>query len=176
MSDNQLEYFFRDPAAQWSDALPVGNGRMGAMIYGDPRVERIFLSDATFWSGEPSGANNNPDGPRIVAEVRRLLLAGDIPAANKLCEQIEGRKLNYGTNLPFGNLRIWMAHNDADGGATTKAPTGAAWTWPQPSPPSGTTSRRMRLKGQRRATCARSLPAMPISCWSYTSPAACGAP
>ena len=113
MSDNQLEYFFRDPAAQWSDALPVGNGRLGAMIYGDPRVERIFLSDATFWSGEPSTENNNPDGPRIVAEVRRLLLAGDIPAANKLCEQIEGRKLNYGTNLPFGNLRIWMAHNDA---------------------------------------------------------------
>ena len=47
---------------------------MGAMIYGDPRVERIFLSDATFWSGEPSAANNNPHGPRIVAEVRRLLL------------------------------------------------------------------------------------------------------
>ena len=50
-----------------------------------------------------------------MAEVRRLLLAGDIKAANKLCEQIEGRKLNYGTNLPFGNLRIWMAHNDSDG-------------------------------------------------------------
>lgn len=119
MSDSQLEYFFRDPAAQWSDALPVGNGRLGAMIYGDPRVERIFLSDATFWSGEPSTENNNPDGPRIVAEVRRLLLAGDIPAANKLCEQIEGRKRNYGTNLPFGNLRIWMAHNDAWGDYTT---------------------------------------------------------
>jgi alpha-L-fucosidase 2 len=85
------------------------------MLFGDARVERIFLSDSTFWSGEPSAANNHPDGPAIVAEVRRLLLAGDIPAANQLCEQIEGRKLNYGTNLPFGNLRIWMAHNDADG-------------------------------------------------------------
>jgi alpha-L-fucosidase 2 len=114
MSNHKLEYFFNDPATQWSDALPVGNGRMGAMVYGDARVERIFLSDATFWSGEPSRENNNPQGPAIVAEVRRLLLAGEIPAANKLCEQIEGRKLNYGTNLPFGNLRIWMAHNDAD--------------------------------------------------------------
>ena len=77
MSDNQLEYFFLDPAAQWSDALPVGNGRMGAMIYGNPRVERIFLSDATFWSGEPSSENNNPDGPRIVAEVLIGLMQTD---------------------------------------------------------------------------------------------------
>ena len=171
MSDNQLEYFFLDPAAQWSDALPVGNGRMGAMIYGDPRVERIFLSDATFWSGEPSADNNNPDGPRIVAEVRRLLLAGDIKAANKLCEQIEGRKRNYGTNLPFGNLRIWMAHNDSDGeGYRRSLDLGTA------SPPCAITSRRMRLTGQRRTTVARSLPATPTSCWSYMSPAACRAP
>jgi alpha-L-fucosidase 2 len=114
VSNSSLEYWFADPATQWCDAFPVGNGRLGAMVYGDARVERIFLSDSTFWSGEPSLENNNPDGPAIVAEVRRLLLAGDIFAANELCQQIEGRKLNYGTNLPFGNLRIWMAHNDAD--------------------------------------------------------------
>jgi alpha-L-fucosidase 2 len=115
MSNDNLQYFFAEPAQQWADAFPVGNGRMGAMVYGGARVERIFLSDATFWSGEPGEENNNPDGPAIVDEVRRLLLAGDIPAANKLCEQIEGRKLNYGTNLPFGNLRLWMAHGDANG-------------------------------------------------------------
>ncbi len=110
---NPLEYFFAEPAEQWADAFPAGNGRLGAMVYGGARVECIALSDATFWSGEPSAQNNNPDGPRIVAEVRRLLLAGDIPAANKLVELIEGRKHNYGTNLPVGNLRLWMAHNDA---------------------------------------------------------------
>lgn len=114
MSDSDLEYWFAEPAAQWCDALPLGNGRMGAMVYGGARVERIFLSDSTFWSGEPSSENNNEDGPAIVAEVRRLLLAGDIPASNKLCQGIEGRKRNYGTNLPFGNLRLWMGHNDAD--------------------------------------------------------------
>jgi alpha-L-fucosidase 2 len=114
VSDSDLEYWFAEPAAQWCDAFPVGNGRLGAMVYGEARVERIFLSDSTFWSGEPSSENNNGDGPAIVAEVRRLLLAGDIPAANKLCQGIEGRKRNYGTNLPFGNLRLWMGHNDAD--------------------------------------------------------------
>lgn len=109
---NALRLLFVEPAEQWCDALPIGNGRLGAMVYGGPRVERFYLSDATFWSGETSLENNNSQGPAIVAEVRRLLLAGEIAAANKLAEQIEGRKLNYGTNLPFGNLRLLLAHAD----------------------------------------------------------------
>jgi alpha-L-fucosidase 2 len=111
MSDD-LKIWYAQPAERWCDALPIGNGRLGAMVYGGPRVERIYLSDSTFWSGEVSLENNNPCGPEIVSEVRRLLLAGDIAAGNKLAEQIEGRKLNYGTNLPFGNLRLYMAHSD----------------------------------------------------------------
>ncbi len=104
--------FYLQPAEQWCDALPIGNGRLGAMVYGGLRAERIYLSDATFWSGEPSAENNNPAGPALVAEIRRLLLAGEIAAANKLAEEIEGHKLNYGTNLPWGNLRLMMAHGD----------------------------------------------------------------
>lgn len=104
--------WYADAAWQWCDALPLGNGRMGAMVYGGACAERVYLSDSTFWSGEPALENNNTDGPAIVAEIRRLFLAGEIDAANRLSEQIEGRKLNYGTNLPFGNLRIFMAHGD----------------------------------------------------------------
>ena len=111
MSD-KLSLFYSEPATQWCDALPVGNGRLGAMLYGGYWAERVYLSDSTFWSGEPSTENNNPAGPAIVAEVRRLFLAGEIAAANKLCEAIEGHKLNYGTNLPVGNLRLFMAHGD----------------------------------------------------------------
>lgn len=111
MTDN-LTFFYTQAAAQWYDALPVGNGRLGAMIYGGACAERIYLSDSTFWSGEPSQENNNPDGPTIVAAVRDLLLAGDLPVATQQCAQLEGHKLNYGTNLPFGNLRLFMAHGD----------------------------------------------------------------
>ena len=75
-----LKIWYAQPAERWCDALPVGNGRLGAMVYGDPRAERMYLSDSTFWSGEASLENNNPNGPEIVTEVRRLLLAGDIPA------------------------------------------------------------------------------------------------
>lgn len=104
--------WYADAAAQWCDALPLGNGRMGAMVYGGACAERIYLSDSTFWSGEPSLENSNAGGPAIVPDIRRLFLAGEVDAANRLSEQIEGRKLNYGTNLPFGNLRIFMAHGD----------------------------------------------------------------
>ncbi len=109
---DDLTIFYTQPATQWCDALPVGNGRLGAMVYGGPRAERLYLSDLTFWSGEPSLENNNPDGPEIVPEVRRLLMDGDIAGGNKLAEQLEGRKLNYGTNLPVGNLHLFMSHTD----------------------------------------------------------------
>ena len=109
---DDLTVFYTRPATQWCDALPVGNGRLGAMVYGGPCAERIYLSDITFWSGEPSLENNDQDGPEIVPEVRRLLMAGDIAAGNALAKQLEGRKLNYGTNLPVGNLRLFMAHTD----------------------------------------------------------------
>ncbi|MBE2239335.1 MAG: glycoside hydrolase family 95 protein [Caldilineaceae bacterium] len=112
MTNHPNIIWFAEPAAQWCDALPVGNGRLGAMVYGDACAERVYLSDATFWSGEPSSENNNAGGPAVVAEVRRLFLTGEIAAANQLSEQMEGRKLNFGTNLPFGNLRLFLAHGD----------------------------------------------------------------
>lgn len=102
--------WFDQPAEHWYDGLPVANGRMGAMIYGGVRAERIYLSETTFWSGEPSLENNNPQGPAIFRKVREHLLARDIAAANELAHNLEGRKLNYGTNLPFGNLRLLFDH------------------------------------------------------------------
>jgi len=109
---HDLTIWFREPAQQWCDALPVGNGRLGAMLYGGLRSERIYLSDITFWSGEPSTENNNPDGPAIVAAVRQRLLDGDFAGGNELAHALEGRKLNFGTNLPVGNLRLYLDHAD----------------------------------------------------------------
>ena len=107
---NDWRLWFTQPAEHWYDALPLANGRMGAMVYGGVRAERIYLSETTFWSGEPSLDNNNPHGPAIFEKVREHLLARDIAAANKLAHELEGRKLNYGTNLPFGNLRLLFDH------------------------------------------------------------------
>jgi alpha-L-fucosidase 2 len=94
------------PAEHWYDALPIGNGRLGAMVYGGQRVERIGLDEGTFWSGGASADNNPPNGPQRIAKIRQKLADGDAAGAQALSEEIIGRKLNYGTHLRLGNLRM----------------------------------------------------------------------
>lgn len=107
-----LLLWYRQPAEQWADAMPLANGRIGAMVYGGVRVERCYLSETTFWSGEPSLENNNPHSPKIFQKVRQHLLSREVAAANQLAHELEGRKLNYGTNLPFGNLHLLFNHEE----------------------------------------------------------------
>src|ERR1700685_2375364 len=52
--------FFEQPAATWPDALPVGNGRLGAMVFGNPGKERLQLNEETVWMGERRGGGNPP--------------------------------------------------------------------------------------------------------------------
>src|SRR5512143_4021558 len=95
------QLWYNQPAEYWYDGLPLANGRIGAMVFGGARIERLYLSETTFWSGEPSSENNNPRGPEIFRQVRQYLLDRQVGAANQLAHELEGRKLNYGTNLPF---------------------------------------------------------------------------
>ena len=60
--------FFEQPAATWPDALPVGNGRLGAMVFGNPANERLQLNEETVWMGEYRD-RNNPQASRT-PEVR----------------------------------------------------------------------------------------------------------
>lgn len=50
---SQLKLWYDEPANQWTDALPLGNGRLGAMIFGTPAGERIQLNEETIWGGGP---------------------------------------------------------------------------------------------------------------------------
>ncbi len=78
--------FFEQPAASWPDALPVGNGRLGAMVFGIPGKERLQLNEETVWMGERRD-RNNPQANRT-PEVRRLLLAGKVHEAEALAQQV----------------------------------------------------------------------------------------
>jgi alpha-L-fucosidase 2 len=78
--------FFDQPAATWPDALPVGNGRLGAMIFGNTAKERIQLNEETIWVGEYRD-RNNPQANRT-PEVRALLMAGKIHEAEALAAQV----------------------------------------------------------------------------------------
>lgn len=101
-----LSLWYRQPAERWFEALPLGNGRLGAMIYGGIRSERIDLTESTCWAGEAS-AENCPEGAaERIPEIRSALFSQDYARAEELAQGILGKKLNYGTNLPLGGLEI----------------------------------------------------------------------
>jgi alpha-L-fucosidase 2 len=78
--------WYRQPAAKWTEALPIGNGRLGAMVFGGVPLEHIQLNEDTVWAGEKRD-RLNPAGKQNLAEVRRLLAAGKIKEAEQLADQ-----------------------------------------------------------------------------------------
>jgi len=67
--ENALKLWYRQPAAAWTQALPVGNGRLAAMVFGDTRRERLQLNEDTVWSGEKRD-RSNPEAPKAIPEIR----------------------------------------------------------------------------------------------------------
>lgn len=85
-AQDNLKLWYSTPAEEWVEALPVGNSRMGAMVYGGIDRERIQLNDETFWSGGPYN-NNNPEGLAHLKDIRRLIFEGNEAEAEKLINQ-----------------------------------------------------------------------------------------
>lgn len=85
-SDSLLTLWYNHPAGQWVEALPVGNGRLGAMIYGDPYKDRIQLNENTVWAGSPN-RNDNPDARAALPKVRKLIFEGKYKEAQDLVNQ-----------------------------------------------------------------------------------------
>ncbi len=118
--DNQVwKLWYREPAPVeppttnawqnspgWVRALPIGNGRLGAMTYGGVEEERIQLNEESVWSGQPQDADN-PDAPRALPEIRRLLFEGRYAEAEQLTLERfvcrgAGSGHGNGANVPFG--------------------------------------------------------------------------
>ncbi len=74
---------FAQPAATWPDALPVGNGRLGAMVFGNPAIDRVQLNEESIWDGELRD-RNNPQAGEAVPKIRELLFAGKIAEAEAM--------------------------------------------------------------------------------------------
>jgi alpha-L-fucosidase 2 len=97
--DNRLWY--RQPAVRWEEALPVGNGRLGAMVFGRVAQERLQLNEDTLYSGSPY-APESPEAYDALAEVRRLIDAGEYKQAADLASaKIMARPLRQ---MPYGTL------------------------------------------------------------------------
>jgi alpha-L-fucosidase 2 len=95
------------PAERWFEALPIGNGRLGGMVYGGTGTERIRLSESTAWSGAPSTADVSPTARQCLPALRELLFAGRYPEAQRLAaEHLPGRPSSFGTNVPLPEVRL----------------------------------------------------------------------
>ncbi len=103
-----LSLWFREPASEWVNALPVGNGRLGAMVFGGVHQERIALNEDTLWSGFPRDWNN-PDARDALPVVRRLVLQeADYQAADQECRKMQG-PFNQAYQ-PLGELALEFEH------------------------------------------------------------------
>jgi alpha-L-fucosidase 2 len=103
----QEELWYTDPAERWFQALPLGNGRLGAMVFGGVSMERIALSESTAWSGAPSENEVNPGALSHLNEIRQLFFAGKHDDAQALCgKHLPGHSKNFGTNLPLPALQL----------------------------------------------------------------------
>src|SRR5262245_63654427 len=78
--------WYRAPAANWNEALPVGNGRLAAMVFGGVRDERLQLNEDTVWAGEKRD-RVNPKAAESLPEIRRLLFAGKPAEAEVIADK-----------------------------------------------------------------------------------------
>src|ERR1700758_1157742 len=85
-ADEALTLWYRQPARAWTEALPVGNGRLAAMVFGDTRREHVQLNEDTVWSGEKRD-RSNPQASKTVPEIRRLLQEGHPAEAQALADR-----------------------------------------------------------------------------------------
>jgi alpha-L-fucosidase 2 len=83
---NETKLWFKQPARDWNEALPVGNGRLAAMVFGQVNKERIQLNEESLWSGEKIN-NNNPQALKHLEEIQQFLLSGKNIEAVRLAEK-----------------------------------------------------------------------------------------
>ena len=111
-SDVDPVLWYTHPAQKWGDALPIGNGRLGGMVFGGVAQERIQLNEDTIWNGQKRN-RINPEALKTLPEVRRLLFAGKPLEAEALEERtmmgIPNRQPPY---QPLGDLNITFAGED----------------------------------------------------------------
>jgi alpha-L-fucosidase 2 len=119
--------WYRQPASKWTRALPVGNGRLGAMVFGGVWRERLQFNEISLWSGSQEDPNN-PEALKALPEIRRLLVEGkqreaDQLGVRKLICAGKGSGHGNGARVPYGSYQtfgdVWIEFS----GDTNQAPS-----------------------------------------------------
>ena len=114
-----MELFYKAPAECWIEGLPIGNGRLGAVVYGDPLHETIQLNEETLWSGHYDPYADNPECAPMLEEIRKAIFDGDFAKGEALTNTYmvcrgegsvaSGDKGPYGSYQTAGELHIDFA-------------------------------------------------------------------
>lgn len=104
---------FNQPAAEWVEALPIGNGRLGAMVFGGVAKERLQLNEDSVWAGPPVPTNAPDLGPKL-AEIRKLFFEGrNAEGQSRVAREILVPRIAPRSYQPLGDL--WIEHLDGSG-------------------------------------------------------------
>ena len=105
--NQELKLWYNQPSGKvWENALPIGNGFLGAMVYGNVSNEIIQLNENTVWSGSPN-RNDNPKALAVLPELQKMIFEGKYKEAEKLANETFVSKKSHGQMFqPVGNLNL----------------------------------------------------------------------
>ena len=93
-----LKLWYNQPAGSWEEALPLGNGLTGAMVFGGISTEQFLLNDNTLWSGGPNPGNRE-NGPEVLSKVRQAVFEENYGKADSLWRGMQYRYFNTGRSI-----------------------------------------------------------------------------
>lgn len=107
ISANNVALWFDSPANRWIQSLPVGNGRLGAMIFGGVATEKLALNESSMWAGQYAPEQEKSFGKTELQNLRELFFQGNLAEGNQRCHKyLTSDNHSFGTHLPIGDLNI----------------------------------------------------------------------
>ncbi|QHW31856.1 glycoside hydrolase family 95 protein [Paenibacillus rhizovicinus] len=123
MSDMKLSY--NRPALEWKQGLPLGNGRLGAVVQSGTDSETWFITEVTYWSGKSETSATASRGQEDLAAMRELFYAGDYEGGEEMAGRLlQAEKGNFGTNLSLCDVRLTFGDGSGSSGEQSGAAAG----------------------------------------------------
>lgn len=110
-----MNLWYNTPADEWMKSLPVGNGRLGAMIYGGIEQEILSINESSMWAGEYNPEQEQPFGKEKLQELRKLFFEGKLIEGNQIAAKyLSSKNHSFGTHLPIGDVKLNFHHNEVN--------------------------------------------------------------
>ncbi|SHE99026.1 glycoside hydrolase family 95 protein [Dysgonomonas macrotermitis] len=109
ISQNPQSYslWYEQPADEWMKSIPLGNGRIGAMVFGGVEDETVALNEITMWSGQPDKFQERPLGKEMLNDIRQLFFDGKYSEGNRVVSEfMAGVPHSFGSHVPAGDLKM----------------------------------------------------------------------